>query len=184
MIPSCWILPVSCTQWKPPYHPEDILVICTALSRSIIVDFIVGFTSLKTCRKRTENIVKYVNKGIGSSVYRGLGWKEEGSWFKHWQNMGVILVAGGATTTQSKLCQGTLEQGSNPPNAHISPGCHSGVSSPRCSWDGHPPCEPNRDKAVKKRKGNKWCLNEKQMLNCLSNTFCWSKFNRFHKENM
>lgn len=80
----------------------------------------------------------------------------EGSWVESEgrQNVGSVLVVGGDASTPSEHCSGTLEQGTEPKDAHIGP-CdelvsHPGVDLPLTSMS--PPHDPKRDKVIKKTR--------------------------------
>lgn len=69
--------------------------------------------------------------------------------------MGGVLVTGrGATPPEH--CHGTLEQGTEPPNAHIRPYKEQWrtLHPPICSWDRplHSPHDPERDIRAKREK--------------------------------
>lgn len=92
----------------------------------------------------------FLHGGSGSSVCWEVGWGVEGP--RERQNVGSVLVVRGDARTPSEHCSGTLEQGTEPKNAHIGP-CdelvsHPGVDLPLTSKS--PPHDPKRDKVVKK----------------------------------
>lgn len=80
----------------------------------------------------------------------------EGSWgeSEDRQGFGSVLLVGGDARTPLEHCSGTLEQVTEPKNAHIGP-CdellsHPGLDLPLTTMS--PPHDPQRDKVIKKTR--------------------------------